>query len=123
MYVTRLKAWGLAKNYTKTRVFKLLHEKRESGAVSKASKFGDGGKRVDIEKIEKYLKRKNKCLATFLAEEVEDSMRTGYETSIYAPPREDREHIAQQSTRGDYEDNCPYQQSAKKFRLIEEFPE
>jgi len=113
MYVTRLAAWGLFKNYTEPKVHKLLHEKRVHSRVLKVSKFGGDRNSVDVGRIEKYLKRKNTSLSAFITGEVEKSVVVGIEATTQALPPKD----------GDYEPNCPYRLRTTKSRLIEGFPE
>ncbi len=123
MYVTRLAAWGLFKNYTEPKVHKLLHEKRVHSGVFKASKFGGDGNSVNIGRIEKYLKRKNTSLSAFVTGEVEKSVAVGIKATTQALPPKDREPSAQRSTDGDCKPNCPYRLRTTKSRLIEGFPE
>lgn len=58
MYITRIDAWGFAKNCTKKRVLPLLHQQRERGAIHK-SKLGGEGSVVDAKKLEMYMRRVN----------------------------------------------------------------
>lgn len=122
MYVTHLAAWGFAKNYSEGRVNKLLRKKRERDAVSKVSKFGGEGEKVDFQGVEKYLNRKAKGVGTLIAAEEGGAVRTNIKVSTYSPPPRDRHPPPQPLIHGDYEHNCPYRQWTKKFRLIEKFP-
>jgi len=127
MYKTHLGEWELAKNYTEKRVKSLLHQKKERNAVRKVPQFAKEGKAVDRQRIAKYLKRKKKT--------VEEFCDVGMPTSSL-PPRsllgpDVHPNLAhsqppfspQPSAGGSYESHCPYRPWAKKFRLIEEFPE
>jgi hypothetical protein len=124
MYKDKLEKWGFFKNCTATRVSGLLHQKTVRDAVGKVSTFGSDKKGLDIQKIEKYLKRKKKNLRDFI--ETEDERRVGPDTISTTPSRYGSDinlsPTNSQSTENGYEHNCPYRPWKKKFRLIENFP-
>jgi hypothetical protein len=62
-------------------------------------------------------------MTTFMAEEEKQLARTSAEVSMDALHPKDGEPCAQQLIGGNYEHNCPYLGSAKKFRFVEKFPE
>lgn len=136
MYKTRIKTWGFAKNCTTTRVSSLLHQKKERSAIEKSSKLGSEGKRVELSRIEKYLKRKKQSLEEFTIVEKEGARSD--DIDMPAPPsapdnlcgpdtQPDLAHVQrspapQPPSNDHYEHNCPYQPWTKKFRLIQKFP-
>jgi hypothetical protein len=121
MYIKRLEAWGFAKNCTAERAIEHLCPKKERDAINKVSKSGRDGRKVDPRKIKKYLARTKKAKEISVAVEREGNVRSSDEASMHSPPG-DRDPSNYPSAHGDYEHNCPYSQSTKKFRLIEELP-
>ncbi|PQE19083.1 hypothetical protein CJF30_00007439 [Rutstroemia sp. NJR-2017a BBW] len=121
MYVKHLETWGFEKHCTKKRVIQQLRQKTERNAVNKISKIGGEERKMDPQRIEKYLARTKKAVEISLAVEREVNVGSIDEASMPSPPR-DPSPSTHPSAHEDYEHNCPYSQWTKKFRLIEEFP-
>jgi hypothetical protein len=128
MFKDKLKNWGFSKNYTAKRVRDLLHQRTVKDAVGKVSTFGGDREERNIQKIKKYLKRRNMTLQEFI--ETEDEGHVGVDAISTIPSQVrtlydsdvDLSIADSQSTEIGYEYNCPYRPWAKKFRLVENFP-
>ncbi|MCJ1354051.1 MAG: hypothetical protein MMC33_004038 [Icmadophila ericetorum] len=110
MYKKKFSKWGFTKNYTEDRVNNLLHRTTEKNSVGKASKFGINGKKVDLQRVKTYFKRKNVEMPTLSVLELQLD-RDVTPTLARSLPRPSY----------NYEQNCPYQPWPLKFRLTEEF--
>src|SRR4051794_30715630 len=71
MYNTRLKAWGLTKNFKASEVHAILHVKKARDAAGKASYMAIRNETVDPERLATYLRRNGTVLAQLEAGEAE----------------------------------------------------
>src|SRR6266536_6342972 len=124
MYVTRFDTWGFEKNCTEKRVSSLLHQKRDGDSTGATSKLRRTGKVVNGQRIERYLKRKNKDLKMSSATDKEEIATTDVKRSPHAltlansqspdtgstPTYSQHSPSVQPYTFGEYEPNCLFRQ-------------
>ncbi|KAH8899170.1 hypothetical protein GQ53DRAFT_741258 [Thozetella sp. PMI_491] len=78
MYKTRLRHWGLDKNYRYSEVVQLLRLRKEREEAGKETVFTIRGREVDWGRIYNYVKRRGLDVATAIA-----SPRPGYDADFY----------------------------------------
>ncbi|KAK3689447.1 Clr5 domain-containing protein, partial [Podospora appendiculata] len=63
MYKTRIKSWGLDKNFKESEVVELYRLKRERDRIGKPSTYKIRGRDVDWDRVQSYVKRKGLDIA------------------------------------------------------------
>src|SRR4051812_7827149 len=76
MYKTRIKSWGLDKNFKESEVVELFRLRRERDRLGKPTDYMIRGRVVDWERVNSYVKRKGLDIASQL-----DASSSGYSPS------------------------------------------
>ena len=66
MYKTRIKAWGLDKNFKESEVVELFRLRREREKLGKATTYMIRGREIDWDRVNSYVKRKGLDIARLL---------------------------------------------------------
>lgn len=85
MYKSRIWKWGLDKKLKSDEVLAILILKQERDAQRKPTQFTIRGQPVDLDNINRYIKRNPLLVARFRAGQV-PSVQTSHEVSCYTPP-------------------------------------
>lgn len=85
MYKSRIWKWGLDKKLKSDEVLAILLLKHERDAQRKPTQFTIRGQPVDLDNINRYIKRNPVLVARFRSGQV-PSVQTSHEVSCYTPP-------------------------------------